>query len=96
MRKITAQSATAFQQGYKFKSSNTEVKVTDTGAELYLHSNLIAVRKEGRLSISLAGWGTPTTRERLNGIDGVSLNQKDYCQYLNGVAINDVGFYTVY
>ena len=34
---------------------------------LYLHGNLIAENTSGDgLRITLAGWGTPTTRERLN------------------------------
>jgi hypothetical protein len=41
--------------------------------QLRLHDNLIAERVDAatiheKLRITLAGWGTPTTRERLNGL----------------------------
>ena len=43
--------------------------------------------------MTLAGWNTTTTRERLNGIAqvlgfDVSFNQKDFEPYLNGSIVN--------
>lgn len=65
MRKVTRQVVTAFINQKSLKVGNTE---TD-GQHLYLHGNLIAVWSDsGEIVGSLAGWNTPTTRERLNGL----------------------------
>ena len=88
MRKITYKAIVAFEQNRPFTSGNTAVKVDDkcgvpeTG--LYLHGHKIAYKLNGTLFIDACGWLTNTTKERLNGIDGVSINQKDYQWFLNG------------
>ena len=65
MRQITKQISKSFRKGFSKKISNTE---TD-GVSVWLHGNRIAWRnQDNTISITLAGWGTPTTRERLNGI----------------------------
>ena len=65
MRKVTQDIARAFVNGQKKTVSNTS---TD-GMSVWLHGHEI-IRKTGNkeFRISLCGWGTPTTRERLNGI----------------------------
>ena len=69
MRKITRDAAMAFACYEKFSQSNTRVLVKDGGTvTLLLHGNPIARREGGQLSISLAGWDTLTTRERLGGL----------------------------
>tara|TARA_R100000426_G_C4728537_1_gene74895 strand:+ start:62 stop:409 length:348 start_codon:yes stop_codon:yes gene_type:complete len=87
MRKITQDAVRAFEQHKKFKRGNTEVEVSESRlfAELKLHGNTIASSGvfEG-LMISSAGWKTNTTKERLNGLDGVHIYQKDFTWYLNG------------
>ena len=40
------------------------------------------------LWITSAGWPTNTTKERLNGFNGVHIYQKDFQWYLNGEAWN--------
>jgi len=71
MRKISKLAARAFIEGRSFNRDNTEVSVCKVihceRKELRLHGNVIA-RQTGDqpLKITLAGWGTPTTRERLN------------------------------
>ena len=67
-RQVTEQATKAFFNGDNFKLSNTEVHADCTGVYLYLFGNLIAKRVGERVSISLAGYNTTTTRERLNGI----------------------------
>lgn len=86
MRKITEQAARAFHSAQPFKKSNTSVEVHDTDVVLKLHGHIIAWWNTitGDYEVTLAGWPTPTTRERLNGLDGVRVTQKDYIQYLNG------------
>lgn len=68
MRAITQEATSAFFYGASFNKSNTQVKATANGAEMYLHGNLIAVRKGQLVKITDAGWQTSTTKERLNGI----------------------------
>ena len=81
MRKITKLATRAFIEDREFYRDNTSVVVYDTlGGRikvLYLHGNVIARqiindRKPGlwssKLHITLAGWPTVTTRERLNGL----------------------------
>ena len=68
MRNITEQATQAFFEGRNFKLSNTEVHADCTGVYLKLWDNLIAKRIGERVSISLAGYNTNTTKERLRGI----------------------------
>lgn len=64
MRKITLKIARSLWQGKPCKISNT---YTD-GQKVFLHDNLIAFKRDNGLSISMAGWPTVTTRERINGL----------------------------
>jgi len=85
MRKITKQAVNAFMNAENFKGSNTIVKVEKGISYLFLHGNMIAKRSaDGRLEITNAGWQTNTTKERLNGLPNVSINQKNSRWYLNG------------
>ena len=68
MRNITEQVTRAFFEGRNFKLSNTEVHADATGVYLKLFGNLIAKRVGERVSISLAGYNTNTTKERLRGV----------------------------
>lgn len=88
MRKITKKAVDAFMQGRNFIEGNTAVSVGITGnVYLSLHGNNIAIRtNDGKLKITDANWQTKTTKERLNGIPGVSITQKDWQWYLNGEA----------
>ena len=67
MRKVTQEIATAFKNYKKCTISNT---MTD-GQAVYLHGNKIVWRDPesfGGVMVSMCGWPTPTTRERINGI----------------------------
>lgn len=86
MRQITSESCDAFHQRRKYKKQNTQVVLSAKVTSMYLHDNLIAVHdKNGYISITTAGWNTPTTRERLNGILGVQLYMDSGNLYLNGL-----------
>jgi hypothetical protein len=86
MRKITQQSVKNFIDGVPFKRSNMEVSREGTICYLKLHGNKIAARLEdGRMWISNAGWDTPTTKERLNGLPGVNIIQRNWKWILNGM-----------
>lgn len=87
MRQITEKACTAFMNAVKFKSANTEVEVLPNVTILKLFGNEIAYRyndPDRTLSITNAGWMSNTTKERLNGIDGVHIQQKAGEWYLNG------------
>ena len=68
MRQITKESVRAFYKQERFYKNNTSVIDTFFGARFYLHNNLIAEIKNGKLYISNCGWFSNTTKERLNGI----------------------------
>lgn len=71
MRKITRDAVNAFCQGDTFSSGNTAVTVRydDDAVIMILHGNPIAIRyPNGQLFVQSAGWETPTTKERLNGL----------------------------
>jgi hypothetical protein len=81
MRKITREIIAAFMNRYEKRIGNS---YTD-GTTLFLHDNAIAKwDEEGRLWVTNAGWKSATTKERLNGIPGVKVYQKDFTWYLNG------------
>jgi len=88
MRQITQDSIDAFYGGYDFKRQNMEViphkSDTAQGTFMYLHGNKIARLMNGQLDITNAGWQSVTTKERLNGLNGVSIQQKAGVWYLNG------------
>jgi len=80
-RKISDNAAIALATCGSFNSGNTRVW---EGA-LTLHGNRIADRNEsGELHITNAGWFSNTTKERLNALPGVHIQQKKGVWYLNG------------
>jgi hypothetical protein len=89
MKQITKKACAAFVNCEELKTGNTTVtrKVTDKGNvwELHLFGNLIAWHGGGKLRITNAGWPTYTTKERLNGLPNVSINQVRGKWFLNGV-----------
>lgn len=78
MRKVSETIAHSFRAGQSKRVSNTE---TD-GNTLRLHGNPIARRVGSSLEISLAGWPTNTTAERINTLlhvlgSGYAVGRKD-------------------
>ena len=97
MRKITADAIRAFNNNQPFKRGNTEIVISEDSlgikyTAMNLHGNTIAYKVIGDVAPGLfiqdGGWQTNTTKERLNGISGVSIYQKNYQWYLNGEAWN--------
>jgi len=86
MRKITSESVNAFFNGENYKSGNMEVRNTGVAMELRLHGNLIAMQfmRNKFISIQNCGWFTNTTKERLNALPNVSIQQKKGEWFLNG------------
>jgi hypothetical protein len=91
MRQITRDSVDAFMSSRKFRKQNMEVKVLPNVTILLLHGNEIAYRYndvDRTLSITDCGWQSVTTKERLNGIPNVQLQQKNFEWFLNGNLID--------
>ena len=92
MRKITEQATEAFNNAEKFKKDNMLVTVDRINGgkgrvnsiRMYLYNNLIAHNLDGDLHITNCGYFTNTTKERLNSLNGVSIQQKKGVWYLNG------------
>ena len=85
MRKVTEQIKNAFCQGLSLTVGNTK---TD-GTSVFLHGNEIIRRDiSGLVFATLAGWNTPTTRERVNGIAGMSFHQVNFNPCLDNEPIN--------
>ena len=95
MRQVTTITCSAFEAKRKIQVGNTLVTVIGdetTKSEivtLLLHGNEIAKSfyTDGDLvsfNITNAGWQSNTTKERLNGLNGVSIYQKKGQWYLNG------------
>lgn len=90
MRKVTEQIKQAFDNGTSLKVGNTR---TD-GQTVWLHGNAIVKRDDwGVVEWSLAGWNTPTTRERINGITGAGVHQVNFEPVLNGEVIDSSDWY---
>ena len=93
MRKVTRDAVGAFLAGGSDSFGNTH----SDGRSLFLHGNRIAeIRDDGSVWATLAGWGTPTTRERLNGVCSLLehfgvfpsfFGQSDFAQFWGGAEI---------
>ena len=93
MRTVTENAIKAFLNGkncklggkqFYTKTQNTEIRDN----VLYLHENAIAKLVNGELYVRFAGWGSVTTRERLEGFKSfgykISVCQRNHQQLING------------
>lgn len=79
MRKITREIVNAFQNSRSLTIGNSRTN----GESLWLFGNKIAeIRRDG-LWITNAGWDSVTTKERLNGLSGVHIQQRRGVWLLN-------------
>jgi len=77
MRKETKLIVTAFLAGKAASAARTKTN----GTTLFLHDNPIAWHeKDGTIAMTLAGWPTPTTRERLNGLCELAIGKRPFGQ----------------
>lgn len=93
MRKITQQAKAAFDTNLSFGGGNTQVIVTEDTTEMYLFGNKIARKFGNKIEITLAGWNTKTTRERLSAFARVITKQGQ--AYINGKAVSDYEWVTL-
>ena len=92
MRKITKQIKEAFES----KKAKTIGNTSTDGESVWLHGNKIVTRDaSGLVLASLAGWNTPTTRERVNGITGMNFHQNNFAPMLNGSEIDPSDWFAV-
>jgi hypothetical protein len=68
MRKITEKAGQAFNNGYRFKKSNTEVRIENDGSVyMYLFGRAIAKKENGEIFICNGNYrATVTTSDRLS------------------------------
>ncbi len=91
MRVVSKRIAVAFAAGKVLRVGNTS---TD-GHGVYLHENKIIERMEDGIWFTLAGWNTPTTRERIRSIAGGGVYCKDFTPYFNDKPISCREWYKV-
>lgn len=87
-RKITTDAVNAFMSAKPFYRDNTAVTIENYSTiKMRLYGHLIVRREIGSNSVEVtnAGYFTNTTKERLNGLPGVSVCQRKGVWYLNGV-----------
>lgn len=80
MRKVAKKVCGAFMRRESARCGNTR---TD-GVTLFLHGNAIAKWENGELWVTMAGWQTPVTRDRLNSLPGVRVHREHWLWFLNG------------
>jgi len=88
MKTITSKVIEKFLSAKNFKSTNTIVDVLPNVTILKLFGNAIAYQYNDpnkTLSITNCGWKTNTTKERLNALPNVRIQQKKGIWYLNDV-----------
>lgn len=89
MRKITRDAHYAFFNRQNFKRDNTEVRQHDeVSASLYLHGHEIAWMNADGIFINHCGYTTATTKERLNGLCGITIRQHNFQWFVDGVGWN--------
>lgn len=86
MRQITKESINAFNNSFTFSKSNMLVRIFNDVVELQYHGNTIAIKNRitNKISITNCGWFSNTTKERLNALEGVNIQQRNFVWYLNG------------
>ena len=87
MKAVTQNAVSCFRNGGNATFNNTQVVTEDGVSKMYLFDNLIATLERnvgGVMKITNAGWKSNTTKERLNGLPNVSIQQKKGDWYLNG------------
>lgn len=88
MRQTTQNVNNAFANDKAFKSGHDQVVINENSIDLLYRGNLIAYKTKGKLFITTCGYKTNTTKDRLNGIEGVLIKQKDGVWFLNGIEWN--------
>jgi len=85
MRKITLEIKKAFEAG----TSKTVGNTSTDGTIVWLHDNAIIKKENGNIYATLAGWNTPTTKERTNGIVNAGFHTVKGQAMRNNEPVND-------
>lgn len=85
MRKVTNKICRAFLAGDAAREGNTETN----GHQLFLHGSEIAFKAQHGIVLSLRGYNTPTTRERLNGLLHLLGDDRRFTQQDHGAFFDD-------
>ena len=87
MRVVEHKMCKAVQSFRGMRCGNTEVKIVDGKAAVYLHGNFIAEYSQAGLFIQDCGWQTTTTKSRLNAllrmVGGGRISQTKFQWYIN-------------
>jgi hypothetical protein len=84
MRKVTQAIGNAFNACKVAAQGNTTVTTSNGRTTMILHGHTIAYKENGKLFITNCGYATNVTKERLNSINGVRINQSNFTWFLNG------------
>ena len=86
MKQITLETRNAFLNSKNFKKQNMQVEVSKFNTFLKLFNNIIAIKdnETNKIKITNCGWFSNTTKERLNSLPNVLIQQKNFKWYLNG------------
>lgn len=102
MKQITHESISAFLQRHVMHKQNMSIKRGNGFAyEMRLHGNLIAIiEQDNSIRVSFAGWPTPTTKERLNGLAELATGERPFYTkkgqlYFNDTPIDSNDWYTL-
>lgn len=88
MRTTTRKAVECFLGDANLSTGNTHVRHSAEKSAIYLFGNEIAKRTPDGMFITNAGWFSNTTKERLNGIPGVRIQQIKGEWFLNGIEWN--------
>lgn len=96
MSKVSTNAARSFIHRTPRRENNTVVTVQNNFSKMFLHGNQIAWHeRDGSTALSMCGWGTLTTRARLNAIleamqSAWRVFQKRGVQYATNLRTGDV------
>lgn len=86
------------RKDYKFIGNNTYIKY-DENMDIIVHyhnSDIVMLLKNGNVLITLAGWPTTTTKQRINQFIGNrKVYTKNYVTYLDGIVMDKYEWYLV-
>lgn len=98
MRKIERRIKSAWDLGVPCRIDNTQVRVDSINVDLYLFGKHIATRRRNTADstwFSMAGYGTSTTRSRLNNVVTVGIRQQNHVQLWGDRAIITGSWYNL-
>lgn len=91
-REVDREICSAFRNGKNIGVGNTTVVNNGNTTKVYLHGNLICVRKSGVVRFTFAGYDTNVTRNRLRSL-GINIERKNGANFYKGEILNEKKWY---